>query len=368
MYLWSRFRCVNQSFTELYTNPRERMADPPATTDSHGAIRAMIQTAIFGNPGHAAQTYLPGMDTARLPAAAGLAPPVPDALDSGPFAPTADGTTALYNGSVAATTTGFGTPDQHTTYDVVGAWNSVKNASLLMSDAGHVTFAGIVHVDAMVGLGAGQASTVELIGAKRGNIVTGGGEDQIAILVASNGPEWSNEFRVSSGSGKDVVSASLLDMPAAVPLDPTFAASVATSLDQGYDGSLTTLHVDLGAEDDAAKGLSGNDVIDGGAGSSFLTGGGGADSFILHGGGEVTWSTITDWQAGDRVELHGWQAGVSTASWLERAGASGWEGATMHADLNADGAIDASVTWTGLSLAQVPALTAAPADGMIWFA
>ena len=118
--------------------------------------------------------------------------------------------------------------------------------------------------------------------------------------------------------------------------------------------------------DDAADGGAGDDVMDGGSGSNFLTGGEGRDDFFLDGrGGTVTWATITDWQANERLSVWGWRPGVSRAQWVDSAGAPGWTGVTMHGDLDGNGVIDTSVTWTGLTAAQLP--TPLQFDGLLWF-
>ena len=63
---------------------------------------------------------------------------------------------------------------------------------------------------------------------------------------------------------------------------------------------------------------AGADVIDGGTGSTFISGGGrvDADTFFLDGrGAGVSWSTITDFEQGlDRATIWGWKAGVSRVS------------------------------------------------------
>lgn len=107
--------------------------------------------------------------------------------------------------------------------------------------------------------------------------------------------------------------------------------------------------------DDAAEGGLGDDVLDGGEGSNFLTGGGGDDTFFLDGrGGQVTWSTVADF-SGDEVNIWGWEAGISRILLTENnAGADGYEGATFHYDLNDDGHIDISLTFSGLSIDEVP--------------
>ena len=118
---------------------------------------------------------------------------------------------------------------------------------------------------------------------------------------------------------------------------------------------------------DAVNAGAGNDVIDGGTESNFLTGGPGTDIFFSDGrGGVTTWSTITDWQAGEQLSVWGWHPGTSRiVAWVQ-AGAAGYEGLTMHADLNGDGTVDTSVTFTGItSQSQLP--TPQEFDGVLWF-
>ncbi|MCA3311670.1 MAG: hypothetical protein INF95_08115 [Roseomonas sp.] len=118
--------------------------------------------------------------------------------------------------------------------------------------------------------------------------------------------------------------------------------------------------------DDAANGGDGDDVLDGGSGSNFLTGGAGRDDFFLDGrGGTITWATITDWQANERLSVWGWRPGVSTAQWVDSAGATGYTGVTMHGDLDGNGGIDTSVTWTGMTAGQLP--TPLEYEGLLWF-
>jgi Ca2+-binding RTX toxin-like protein len=121
----------------------------------------------------------------------------------------------------------------------------------------------------------------------------------------------------------------------------------------------------LGATDAIDAG-AGDDVIDGGTGSNFLTGGAGVDSFFLDGrGGVSSWSTITDWQAGESVAVWGWKPGVSQVLWVAQDGAQGYQGVTMHADLDGNGLIDTSVTWTGMTQAQLQVPT--EFSDLLWF-
>ena len=125
--------------------------------------------------------------------------------------------------------------------------------------------------------------------------------------------------------------------------------------------------INLGAGDDAVNGGGGNDVIDGGLGSNFLTGGPGTDIFFIDGrGGGITWSTITDWEEGEQLSVWGWTPGTSRIVLWQWDGVEGYKGLTMHADLNNDGTIDTSVTFTGItSQSQLPVPLEFP--NLLWF-
>jgi hypothetical protein len=131
--------------------------------------------------------------------------------------------------------------------------------------------------------------------------------------------------------------------------------------------TLASDFLNLQGGDDAADAGAGNDVLDGGTGANFLTGGAGWDVYFLDGrGSETTWSTITDWTAGEQLSVWGWRPGVSRASWVDRAGAEGYQGITLHADLDGNGQIDTSVTWSSLTRTGLPSPT--QHDGLLWFA
>jgi len=118
---------------------------------------------------------------------------------------------------------------------------------------------------------------------------------------------------------------------------------------------------------DAVDGGAGNDVIDGGLGSNFLTGGAGVDTFFIDGrgaaSGNVTWSTVTDWGSGDALTVWGYQPGVTTFIWVANGGAVGYTGVTLHADLDGNGVIDSSMTWSGKTQSTLPTMTFGTVDG-----
>lgn|GEM_PF-1993731 len=135
---------------------------------------------------------------------------------------------------------------------------------------------------------------------------------------------------------------------------------------EAVGGTLRNDFINALGGDDAIDAGAGEDVVDGGSGSNFLTGGAGHDVFFLDGRAlQPVWSTIADWEAGEQLSLWGWRPGVSQARWAANDGADGYRGATLHADLDGDGATDASITWSGLDRGALP--QAESFDGLLWF-
>jgi subtilisin family serine protease len=135
-----------------------------------------------------------------------------------------------------------------------------------------------------------------------------------------------------------------------------------------YGGTAGNDFINALGGDDAVNAGAGDDVIDGGTGSNFLTGGPGRDVFFLDGrGGTITWSTITDWEKGEELSVWGWRPGVSKSTWVASDGVAGWKGVTLHMDLDGDGRIDTSVTWTGKTQADLPTPKEFVAEQLLWF-
>ncbi|HEU0070470.1 MAG TPA: family 16 glycosylhydrolase [Alphaproteobacteria bacterium] len=200
-----------------------------------------------------------------------------------------------------------------------GAWNSVKNASYVSSSAKEVTLENFVAVN--VGLTGNRGSTVSVKDAKRGSIITGGGNDKIAVSGISNA--WSdNTLTIDSGAGNDVVSYS-------GESDNRVALKGGAGNDSLTLSGKASGNVDGGAGDDRIAMRSRN-VAD-----VKLTGGSGRDVFSFIAGAHAT---ITDFKAGeDRVEL----SGVSSANVKVRH-----NGVSTMIDLNGKNA----VTLSGVTL------------------
>lgn len=128
--------------------------------------------------------------------------------------------------------------------------------------------------------------------------------------------------------------------------------------DMAFSTSAPNVFVHSGSGTDAIQVKTGKNVLDGGLGSNFLIGGDGNDTFFTDARGSgVTWSTLGNFHAGDAATLWGFVPGKSSYYWEANAGAAGFQGATLRADIDGNGSIDASITFAGLSLNQAQHLS-----------
>ena len=139
------------------------------------------------------------------------------------------------------------------------------------------------------------------------------------------------------------------------PVDFLHFQMLGTTSGDIVNGSSGNDFMNLLGGDDAASGGAGQDVLDGGVGSNFLTGGADADTFFIDNrSGSNTWSTISDFSTEDSVNIWGWQQGTSQLILsFDHQGAEGFKGATFHYDLNGNGLIDTSITFSSLTLASM---------------
>ena len=145
-------------------------------------------------------------------------------------------------------------------------------------------------------------------------------------------------------------------------------AFMGDSRNEVIGGSDDNDFINLLGGDDAAHGGAGDDVLDGGSGSNFLTGGAGNDTFFVDGRtGEPVWSTIVDLEQGEWATMWGFNPGTSTLTWEEMGGADGFKGATAHVDIDGNGSIDASMTFTGKSVGAM-SFTTGSSDGQNYIA
>ena len=104
---------------------------------------------------------------------------------------------------------------------------------------------------------------------------------------------------------------------------------------------------------------NGRNILDGGTGSSFLTGGSGNDTFFVDTFyGTPVADTIRNFHAGDAVTVWGFVPGTSSYAIDATGGAPGFTGSTVRI-LNQGGGVAATITFTGMSAAQVSGLQVA---------
>ena len=110
--------------------------------------------------------------------------------------------------------------------------------------------------------------------------------------------------------------------------------------------------VKTGAGTDALAAHGGRNVLDGGAGSNFLTGASGEDSFFLDTRGPSdVWSTVVGFGSGDSATVWGVTAADFALTWQDGLGAVGFQGLTLHA--TSPGRPDAMLTFAGYTQADL---------------
>ncbi|WP_304622045.1 VWA domain-containing protein [Roseomonas cutis] len=244
----------------------------------------MTLQILFGNDSWAGQWYLAGTDISTLPdpltgLPRGSSVLQPPALP--PFPSTLFGGLVRHLGSAAGFAHAF---------DATTVWNAVKNAQAVSDTAESLRLDGFVHADVVLGGTAGEGSVVEILGAKRGNVVTGAGDDTVTLRMLTNGADWSTGFRISTGAGDDTVVLTGLDLAAKrAEGDVTYLGGAPGGTSYSSSGDTQSSFTDLGAGNDrftghgsrdTAAGGSGNDRLDGGGGDDVLAGGDGQDTLL----------------------------------------------------------------------------------------
>ena len=201
---------------------------------------------------------------------------------------TIPGTTVAAGGDVVADYITTSSEDEAYKFEADG-WNKVKNITVEGDGVNAILFIADNFVHADIDF-SGVTETVELriFDAKRGNYLTGDGDDRIEITSATNmsGPPpnpdninavWSNIHNINSGDGDDIVILGKGD-----------DALLTTSIVNFTDGRFTTVNADLGRGDDVYSSTSGAlrtmDNVDGGSGNDSIFTGAGDD--IIKGGGD----------------------------------------------------------------------------------
>lgn len=248
------------------------------------------------------------------------------------------------------------TKDQVVVFDLLSAWNTVKNIYLTSDKSEQLRLDGFVHVDVYVGQTSGYNSYIDIIGAKRGNVVTGAGADRVQIATLTNDGNFSNDFRIGSGDGNDSISVGGMghtpNSEGAVddatydnlPLDNTgkftnVYADLGNGNDQFVDTSLAEDKVWGGAGSDRIVAGGGNDWIDGGTGNDQLYGGLGSDRFVFK--GDFGRDMIYDAWAGREKDSMEFSKSVFTSvqDVLDHARQDGFN-TVIEFDANGDGVLE----------------------------
>jgi len=300
----------------------------------------------FGQGANARSWILPGSGTV-WPAGTGD-PPHPDALLPGSWSGPWD-QQALLGGLVEADSAG----DVHRI--TASAWGAVRNVQALATSAERLRIEGFVHVDVVVGSADHRGSEVEVIGAKRGNVATGAGDDTIVLAAASNGADWGQTMRLSAGDGNDRIVLGTLDALQAGQIEGVEApgpneAFLWPSTGKKLDGSGRGQWV-------YGWGGYGDDRFELGGTVDRVWGGPGADRFEVkeaNGGSDI--DAVFDFDAGrDVLDLSALDADLTRAGnqafVLGGSGAgslrferSVWNFLEASADRNGDGVADWSIS------------------------
>ena len=215
---------------------------------------------------------------------------------------------------------------------------------------------------------SGHAKAVGLVSTGDGtygwfNLITPSEANQIASWVAQD----DNPSAAASAPGAGLTANDQTMQQAVIAKGQAYAGPVSGVQNQFVNVAVDDLNIALstknwyvktGYGNDAIAASGGTNVLDGGAGSNFLTGAkgtdGGSDTFFLDASDPITttWDTVVNFHPGDALTLWGFISGTSITSWAASEGAQNYAGATLHASLAGAGTpVDASVTFAGLSLA-----------------
>jgi Ca2+-binding RTX toxin-like protein len=248
--------------------------------------------------------------------------------------------------TVNVTSTGNGTISDGTETDtftgmeayILGTGNDTFNGS-----AGNDTVTGWTGNDVLNG---NDGNDTFLIGNNHGTdtISGGAGTDTVQATAASAKIVWTNVTGVEAVNGGGFANVQIVGTAGADTLDLTGVTLTGIS------------RIDGGVGNDTITGSSGNDTIWGGNNQDNLTGNGGSDTFAFLSPGQsgrVAPDTITDFAAGDKIDLaaidaNGAAAGngafsyVGTADFSSVAGELRYDATTqsIQGDVNGDGIAD----------------------------
>ncbi|GJE18788.1 SdrD B-like domain-containing protein [Methylobacterium marchantiae] len=206
-----------------------------------------------------------------------------------------------------------------TTFDVEGAWNSVKNVVINSETAQTLSLKDFVRADVTLLNTTGDSQlTVENL--KQGILTTGGGDDKIVVSLLTNG---GGSISANSGEGNDTLAFynGNKDNAGTGIGNWLEKANAIHNGDGVQDGSTTVVSINAGSGDDVID-LSHvslrKAVVTGGTGVDHMTASHGIDQFQFRAGDTGTTMTTADvihdfdGLGGDKLNVYGrlsdWQA------------------------------------------------------------
>lgn len=236
-----------------------------------------------------------------------------------------------------------------------GDWNSVKNVESgpdAWSPAWDPYLAVVNFVDVRLDFSNAPAGPdpgnptgldITIVGAKRGTLDLGAGDDYAFLYLHSNEASWNNRFTIDAGEGRnDIQIGTVANAPFLAP-DLLPGPDNGPLWNANYDGRFSTVEVFGGSDFDSIfasgamrlvahgggggdrlQGGAGNDLLDPGADTDTVIGGAGDDVIILR-AGETQYDIIEDFQGagtqgGDVIQLVGFGEDVTLVAGGDQMG------------------------------------------------
>jgi hypothetical protein len=167
-------------------------------------------------------------------------------------------------------------------------WNAIKNIAVSNLAAADLTISGFV--DVKIDADDDDAHSLHVEDAKRGEIVTGGGSDRVAVTYLSNEYVWSNLFVIETGDGDDEV----LVQPETIAAASEIEASEPMTFNS--DPQKTLVDIDTGAGDDLIEVNSTDEptgaYVLGDIGTAWIDAGPGQDVIAIADGPRAVKATV----------------------------------------------------------------------------
>lgn len=246
--------------------------------------------------------------------------------------------------------------------------NTISSANGGMIDIGPFTTDGSGNIlfgnsDASIRIGSGPGSKAEVISIL-GGIGDAASDANLATLVASSGSSRPPGTWLSAASGANLGVLDTTTGQHVAAVGTAYVGPVAGLQDQYVNLTADSLNltatspnwfIHSGSGQDAinVSQAGGNNILDGGTGSNFLTGGAGNDTFYLDSRNAAApiFSTVAGFHSGDNVTVWGVNASNFTVIKLDNQGAVGFTG--LDFVFTAPGRLNTSFVLAGYTSADL---------------